>query len=85
LEYVTIHANDEQSILDTNPKQAKLMQIAIISTIHKLKRDEFNVSAENGEIDVNLELMKDRKKLRIIKDLALPEFLKAVFHHSMVD
>jgi hypothetical protein len=62
LEYITTHYDDENSILDGNRKWAKEMQIAIISTVHKMKSDDIRSMAENGDIDVNKDLIKERTK-----------------------
>jgi hypothetical protein len=41
--------------------------------------------AENGDVDVNKELLMERAKTKMIKDRALPYFLKAVFGLSQKD
>ena len=48
LDYLTEHYDDEFSILEIDHHNAKLMQINIISTIHKLLGEEIKNQNEKG-------------------------------------
>ena len=85
LDYLTEHYDDEFSILESDHFSAKSMQINIISTIHKLLSEDIKNEKEQGDMDVNRKLLNEQIKTKMIKDRALPYFIKAVSSLSLKD
>ena len=85
LDYLTEHYDDEFSILESDHSSAKSMQINIISTIHKLLSEDIKNEKEQGDMDVNRKLLNEQIKTKMIKDRALPYFIKAVSSLSLKD
>jgi len=58
------------------------MQVAIIKVINQLQNVDLKNEEENTEIDLDQEILDERKKQTLIQDFALKPFLSAAYKFS---
>ena len=82
MNFINRHYDDENSILEEEEESAKQMQITIISLVNKLDSAEMKLEVE-GSMELDKELVRERKKQILIKEMVMPEFMKSVNKMSM--